>query len=167
MPPMLICQAEAGEAAVAAQQSGCTGGTNGKGLQSRQRSCGARQQPALSHQAQVAATPNQLMAQLLAASLNQLWTISNGFLIPYPMIPRGGYTHLRGPAGRGQRRFCHRRRAGPALQRWSSTCALAGGLSLLGPCLPSKDSRHVSMQACSLDKLSGCPDAMTCRLEVA
>lgn len=37
----------------------------------------------------VAATPNQLMAQLLAASLNQLWTISNGFLIPYPMIPRG------------------------------------------------------------------------------
>ncbi|KAL4434347.1 hypothetical protein ABPG75_000788 [Micractinium tetrahymenae] len=37
----------------------------------------------------VAATPNQLMAQLLAASLNQLWTISNGFLIPYPMIPKG------------------------------------------------------------------------------
>ncbi|EFN54472.1 hypothetical protein CHLNCDRAFT_135126 [Chlorella variabilis] len=37
----------------------------------------------------VFATPNQLMAQLLTASLNQLWTIVNGFLIPYPLIPVG------------------------------------------------------------------------------
>ena len=35
----------------------------------------------------VVATPNQLMAQLLAAFLNQMWTIFNGFLIPTNQMP--------------------------------------------------------------------------------
>jgi hypothetical protein len=35
----------------------------------------------------VVATPNQLLAQLLAAVSNQLWTIFNGFLVPYPQTP--------------------------------------------------------------------------------
>ena len=34
-------------------------------------------------------TPNQLLAQLLAAFLNQIWTIMNGFLVPYPQTPVG------------------------------------------------------------------------------
>ena len=33
--------------------------------------------------------PNQLLAQLLAAFLNQMWTIFNGFLVPYPQTPAG------------------------------------------------------------------------------
>jgi ABC-type multidrug transport system ATPase subunit/ABC-type multidrug transport system permease subunit len=33
------------------------------------------------------ATPNQLMAQLLSAGVNQLWTFFNGFLVPYSQIP--------------------------------------------------------------------------------
>lgn len=33
--------------------------------------------------------PNQVLAQLLAAFLNQMWTIFNGFLIPYPQTPAG------------------------------------------------------------------------------
>lgn len=32
-------------------------------------------------------TPNQLLAQLLAAFMNQLWTIFAGFLVPYPSMP--------------------------------------------------------------------------------
>lgn len=37
----------------------------------------------------VIACPNQLLAQLLAAFLNQMWTIFNGFLVPYPQTPVG------------------------------------------------------------------------------
>lgn len=37
----------------------------------------------------VYATPNQLVAQLLASALNQLWTLFNGFLLPYPTMPAG------------------------------------------------------------------------------
>lgn len=37
----------------------------------------------------VIALPNQLIAQLLAAFLNQMWTIFNGFLVPYPQTPVG------------------------------------------------------------------------------
>lgn len=37
----------------------------------------------------VIACPNQLLAQLLAAFLNQMWTIFNGFLVPYPQTPAG------------------------------------------------------------------------------
>lgn len=37
----------------------------------------------------VTATPNQLLAQLLAAFFNQMWTIFNGFLVPYPQTPAG------------------------------------------------------------------------------
>ncbi|KAI8105725.1 hypothetical protein M9434_000307 [Picochlorum sp. BPE23] len=33
--------------------------------------------------------PNQLLAQLLAAFSNQMWTIFNGFLVPYPQTPAG------------------------------------------------------------------------------
>lgn len=37
----------------------------------------------------VVVCPNQLLAQLLAAFLNQMWTIFNGFLVPYPQTPAG------------------------------------------------------------------------------
>lgn len=37
----------------------------------------------------VFATPNQLMAQLLVAALNQIFTIFNGFLQPLSIMPRG------------------------------------------------------------------------------
>jgi ABC-type multidrug transport system ATPase subunit/ABC-type multidrug transport system permease subunit len=37
----------------------------------------------------VVATPNQLLAQLIAAFLNSIWTIFNGFLVPYPQTPAG------------------------------------------------------------------------------
>jgi len=37
----------------------------------------------------IAATPNQLLAQLLTSLANTIWTIFNGFLVPYPQIPRG------------------------------------------------------------------------------
>ena len=37
----------------------------------------------------VIACPNQLLAQLLAAFLNQMWTIFNGFLVPYDQTPAG------------------------------------------------------------------------------
>ncbi|KAL6777131.1 hypothetical protein ACKKBF_B40440 [Auxenochlorella protothecoides x Auxenochlorella symbiontica] len=34
-------------------------------------------------------TPNQLMAMMLASLFNQLWNLSNGFMIPYSELPRG------------------------------------------------------------------------------
>ncbi|KAI3428353.1 hypothetical protein D9Q98_006733 [Chlorella vulgaris] len=34
-------------------------------------------------------TPNQLLAQLLGAFMNQLWTLFAGFLVPYPNMPAG------------------------------------------------------------------------------
>lgn len=37
----------------------------------------------------VYATPNQLLAQLFGAFVNQLWTMFNGFLVPFPQIPAG------------------------------------------------------------------------------
>ncbi len=37
----------------------------------------------------IVATPNQLLAQLIAAFLNSIWTIFNGFLVPYPQTPVG------------------------------------------------------------------------------
>jgi ABC-type multidrug transport system ATPase subunit len=37
----------------------------------------------------IVATPNQLLAQLLTALANSIWTIFNGFLVPYPQTPRG------------------------------------------------------------------------------
>ena len=37
----------------------------------------------------VISTPNPLLAQLLAAFLNQMWTIFNGFLVPYTQTPVG------------------------------------------------------------------------------
>ncbi|KAL4527487.1 hypothetical protein Ndes2526B_g08823 [Nannochloris sp. 'desiccata'] len=37
----------------------------------------------------VVATPNQLLAQLITAFLNSIWTIFNGFLVPYPQTPVG------------------------------------------------------------------------------
>jgi ABC-type multidrug transport system permease subunit len=40
-------------------------------------------------QALVYATPNQLLAQLLASFLNNLFTYFNGFMLPYPQIPVG------------------------------------------------------------------------------
>lgn len=37
----------------------------------------------------VIATPNQMLAQLLAAALNQMFTIFNGFLVTYDQTPVG------------------------------------------------------------------------------
>lgn len=37
----------------------------------------------------VTATPNQMLAQLLAAALNQMFTIFNGFLVTYSQTPKG------------------------------------------------------------------------------